>query len=87
MCAKHKKFFTDELLNWKKDIIKSNNLSIGKRFQILVESKAKRGVGKLMGRTRCNRKVIYDGENCEIGQMVNVQISSATPTTLFGEKI
>ena len=26
MCAKHKKFFTEELLNWKKDIIKSNNL-------------------------------------------------------------
>ncbi len=27
MCAKHKKFFTEELLNWKKDIIKANNLS------------------------------------------------------------
>ena len=26
MCAKHKKFFTDELLNWKKDIIKANNI-------------------------------------------------------------
>ena len=26
MCAKHKKFFADELLRWKKDIIKSNNL-------------------------------------------------------------
>ena len=26
MCAKHKKFFTDELLKWKSDIIKSNNL-------------------------------------------------------------
>ena len=26
MCAKHKKFFTDELLNWKKEIIKANNL-------------------------------------------------------------
>ena len=26
MCLKHKKFFTEELLNWKKDIIKSNNL-------------------------------------------------------------
>ena len=26
MCVKHKKFFTDELLNWKKEIIKSNNL-------------------------------------------------------------
>ena len=26
MCAKHKKFFADELINWKKDIIKANNL-------------------------------------------------------------
>ena len=26
MCAKHKKYFTSELLRWKKDIIKSNNL-------------------------------------------------------------
>ena len=26
ICAKHKKFFTDELLNWKRDIIKANNL-------------------------------------------------------------
>ena len=26
MCAKHKKFFNDELIKWKKDIIKANNL-------------------------------------------------------------
>tara|TARA_B100001996_G_scaffold333947_1_gene283803 strand:+ start:5144 stop:5602 length:459 start_codon:yes stop_codon:yes gene_type:complete len=26
MCAKHKKFFTEQLIRWKKDIIKSNNL-------------------------------------------------------------
>ena len=26
MCAKHKKFFTAELLKWKKDIINANNL-------------------------------------------------------------
>ncbi len=26
MCAKHKKFFTDELLKGKKDIVKANNL-------------------------------------------------------------
>ena len=26
MCAKHKKFFAEELLNWKKDIIKANSL-------------------------------------------------------------
>ena len=27
MCAKHKKFFTNELLRWKRDIVKSNSLS------------------------------------------------------------
>jgi DnaK suppressor protein len=26
MCAKHKKYFTTELVRWKKEIIKSNNL-------------------------------------------------------------
>ena len=26
MCSKHKKFFTEELIKWKKDIIKANNL-------------------------------------------------------------
>ena len=26
MCVKHKKFFSDELVRWKKDIIKANNL-------------------------------------------------------------
>ena len=26
MCAKHKKFVTEELLKWKRDIIKANNL-------------------------------------------------------------
>ena len=27
MCAKHKQFFTEQLLRWKKDIIKSNSLT------------------------------------------------------------
>ena len=26
MCIKHKKFFTEELLKWKRDIVKANNL-------------------------------------------------------------
>ena len=27
MCSKHKKYFTEELIKWKKEIIKSNNLN------------------------------------------------------------
>ena len=26
MCAKHKKYFTEELIKWKRDIVKANNL-------------------------------------------------------------
>ena len=26
MCVKHKKFFTDELIKWRRDIIKTNNV-------------------------------------------------------------
>ena len=28
MCAKHKKYFIEKLINWRKEIIKSNNESI-----------------------------------------------------------
>ena len=28
MCAKHKKFFTERLIAWRKEIIKSNNESV-----------------------------------------------------------
>ena len=34
MCAKHKKFFNEELVKWKKDIIKANNLGNLLNFQI-----------------------------------------------------
>ena len=26
MCARHKKFFSEELIRWKKEIVKGNNL-------------------------------------------------------------
>ena len=32
MCAKHKKFFTEKLLEWRKEIIKSNNESAATGF-------------------------------------------------------
>ena len=28
MCAKHKKFFTEKLITWRKEIVKSNNESV-----------------------------------------------------------
>ena len=39
-----------------------------------------------MGRTRCNRKVIFKGDEKEIGRMIGVKIINSSSTTLTGEK-
>ena len=65
---------------------KSNTTSIGRKYEILVEGKAKRGEEVFMGRTRCNRKVIYKGTENEIGKMLKIRILETSSTTLIGEK-
>lgn len=70
----------------KKQSTKSNIKSIGRKYEILVEGKAKRGDEVFMGRTRCNRKVIYKGTENEIGKLLKVKILETSSTTLIGEK-
>ena len=62
----------------------SNNKLINKTMDILVESKARKGGGDLMGRTRCYRKVIFSAGRDLIGQIVPVQINQASNTVLKG---
>ena len=64
---------------------KSNSKSLGGKFEILVEAKAKKGVNMLMGRTRCNRKVVFEGDITEIGTIKHVIIKETSATTLAGE--
>jgi len=63
----------------------SNSKSLGGKFEILVEAKAKKGVDMLMGRTRCNRKVVFEGDITEIGTIKHVIIKETSATTLAGE--
>ena len=39
----------------------------------------------LMGRTRCNRKVVFEGDITEIGTIKHVIIKETSATTLAGE--
>jgi tRNA-2-methylthio-N6-dimethylallyladenosine synthase len=70
----------------KKQSTKSNIKSIGRKYEILVEGKARRGDEVFMGRTRCNRKVIYKGTENEIGKLLKVKILETSSTTLIGVK-
>lgn len=61
----------------------SNANLIGKSMEVLVEGFARKGDGKLMGRTRCFRKVVFEGSSKAIGSLVTVQVKKANPYTLI----
>ena len=62
----------------------SNLKKVDKIMEVLVESKARKGRGELMGRTRCYRKVIFEAGRELIGQIVPVRIKVASSTLLKG---
>jgi tRNA-2-methylthio-N6-dimethylallyladenosine synthase len=57
---------------------------IGERVQILVEGPSKRPE-RMMGRTRCNKIVVFDGNERHCGQLMEVQVSRVGSFTLYGD--
>ena len=58
---------------------------IGQKMEVLVEGCSRRNADRLEGRTRCNKIVVFEGSERFIGQVMEVQIESATKTTLYGD--
>ncbi len=63
----------------------SNTHSLGKSFEVLVEGRAKKGKNMMLGRTRCNRKVVFEGSDDIVGELVPIFINDVSSTTLTGE--
>jgi tRNA-2-methylthio-N6-dimethylallyladenosine synthase len=57
---------------------------VGQRVQILVEGPSKRPE-RMMGRTRCNKIVVFDGSERHRGELMDVQITRAGSFTLYGD--
>jgi tRNA-2-methylthio-N6-dimethylallyladenosine synthase len=55
---------------------------LGQSVEVLVEKRTK--TGQLKGRTRCWKKVIFDGPDNLIGNLVNVDVHSFNHQTLLG---
>ncbi len=77
----------DKLLATQKEIsLKKLEEDIGKIKEVLIESTSKKRDTQLKGRTEQNRIVIFDKvEGANIGDFVNVKITSVGGLTLFGE--
>ncbi|MEM0966022.1 MAG: tRNA (N6-isopentenyl adenosine(37)-C2)-methylthiotransferase MiaB [Verrucomicrobiota bacterium] len=67
--------------------LERNRALIGKKIEILVEGPARKGEGMFVGRTRGFRKVVFPGKPRQVGELVFVEIQSATVSTLFGAPV
>jgi tRNA-2-methylthio-N6-dimethylallyladenosine synthase len=89
----------NELLRLQNEISEEDNAEfIGRRVQVLVEGLSKAAVKsvpdarsvrdagpmQLVGRTRCDRIVVFDGNPRLAGSLVDVDVDDCTATTLMG---
>jgi tRNA-2-methylthio-N6-dimethylallyladenosine synthase len=58
---------------------------IGRTTQILVEGPSRKNAARMMGRTRCNRIVLFDGSSRHVGQLMDVRINETGSFTLYGD--
>jgi tRNA-2-methylthio-N6-dimethylallyladenosine synthase len=58
---------------------------VGRQVQILVEGPSKKNAARMMGRTRCNRIVVFDGSPRHRGQLMDVNVTRAGSFTLYGD--
>ena len=53
--------------------------------KILVEGPSKRNEARMMGRSRCNKIVVFDGSERHRGQLLDVRIERVGSFTLYGD--
>ncbi len=93
-----KKRRNNEMLDLQNAISAEDNADfIGRQVEVLVEGPSKNaikagqdrpsnaGPNQLVGRSRCDRIVVFNGNERLIGTLANVHITDCTPTTLMGE--
>jgi tRNA-2-methylthio-N6-dimethylallyladenosine synthase len=63
------------------------NAYLGQRVQILCEGPSKNNPNRLSGRTRTNKIVVFEGASRHVGEIFDVRIASASPSTLYGDPV
>jgi len=57
---------------------------LGQRVQVLCEGPSKTNPARLMGRTRTNKIVVFEGSEEIIGRLVDVRVQQANGFSLYG---
>jgi len=64
--------------------LRKNKRLIGRQVEVLCEGLSKTNPARLMGRTRTNKIVVFEGRNELQGELVDVRIERATGFSLYG---
>jgi tRNA-2-methylthio-N6-dimethylallyladenosine synthase len=59
---------------------------VGQTVEILCEGRSKTNAARLSGRTRSNKIVVFEGDESDVGQLVNLEIVHSTGFSLTGVK-
>jgi len=65
----------------------SKKADIGRTFEVLVEGKAKKPAGAMMGRTSGNKVVVFQASELRPGDYVKVSVTRSTSATLIGNLV
>jgi len=58
---------------------------VGRTLEILGEGPSRNNPARLMGRTRCNKIVLFDGNSRQLGRLMDMKITRAGSFTLYGD--
>jgi tRNA-2-methylthio-N6-dimethylallyladenosine synthase len=58
---------------------------VGRNVEILCEGPSRTNAGRLAGRTRTNKIVVFEGNERHVGQLFDIRITRSTGFTLYGD--
>ena len=66
-------------------MLRKNQALAGQLVEVLVEGRSEKGGRRMMGRTRTNRIVFFDGSERHKGELLPVRVERATTVALYGD--
>ena len=60
---------------------------VGREVEVLCEGSSKTNQARLMGRTRTNKIVVFEGDEKFAGEIVDVQVERANGFSLYGTPV
>ena len=78
----------NEIIELQRELARlSNESTVGKVVEVLVEGYSKKSKSQLYGRTETNKAVVFDKKNNTLGDYVKVRIEEASSATLIGTEV